>query len=87
MANGISKHHTAIQYTPDKWLSTMMLLKKALDASLMHGRETLTEFCKIFQSWQGIYINVLFGPPVSKDNLLVFLYMGTKRGSNFTCHA
>jgi len=66
MANGISKHRTAIQYTPDKWLSTVMLLKKALDASLMHGRETLTEFYKTFQSWQDIYPNVLSGPPFPK---------------------
>ena len=50
MAKGISKHCAAIQYTPDKWLSTMMLLKKALDASLMHGRETLTELNKMFRS-------------------------------------
>lgn len=63
MANGISKHRTAIQYTPDKWLSIVMLLKKPLDASLMHGRETLIEFYKTFESWQGIYPNPLSGPP------------------------
>lgn len=84
MANGIFKHHPAIQYSPDKWLSTIIPMKKTLDASLMHGRRALAEFYSFQAKNAFVQMYCLLFPVLGKCFILVFLYKDMKKNNKLT---